>query len=269
MSHNSDPRYYTVMSQPLATIRSLPVSILQIFLHVAFYAVAGLFALALIAAPLALFAPHPHAERLQCINNLKNITLAILNYESANQEYPPAATYDANGAPLHSWRVHILPFIEENALYERLDLTLPWNHPSNLKYESEMPDLYRCPSSASGSTDWTTSYVAPSGSHTLWTGKPRSPKTISKPHSEIAIVVEAEQFRQHWMSPYDPSIDQFVATAPDGKMELNVGPHGSRFNAAFLDGSIRTFDENSPIDQLRNMFQIGVDEQSKPSDITK
>ena len=104
MSHNSDPRYYTVMSQPLATIRSLPVSILQIFLHVAFYAVAGLFALALIAAPLALFAPHPHAERLQCINNLKNITLAILNYESANQEYPPAATYDANGAPLHSWR---------------------------------------------------------------------------------------------------------------------------------------------------------------------
>jgi hypothetical protein len=51
------------------------------------------------------------ALRSQCARNLKEISLGILNYESANGMLPPAYTVDADGKPMHSWRVLILPYM--------------------------------------------------------------------------------------------------------------------------------------------------------------
>ena len=52
------------------------------------------------------------ARRAQCVNNLKQIGLAMHNYESANGVFPPAAITDKQGKALLSWRVAILPYIE-------------------------------------------------------------------------------------------------------------------------------------------------------------
>ena len=103
------------------------------------------------------------ARRTQCINNLKQIQLAILNYESANGHMPPAYTVDENGNPMHSWRVLILPYMEEVGVYDRYDLSEPWDSPANLALtQSYIPPQYQCPSNAPGMST-NTDYLAVEG----------------------------------------------------------------------------------------------------------
>jgi hypothetical protein len=45
--------------------------------------------------------------------------LAVANYEFANGAFPPPFLADASGRPMHSWRVLILPFLEQGELYNR------------------------------------------------------------------------------------------------------------------------------------------------------
>ena len=73
----------------------------------------------------------PAAVRSQCINNLKQVALALYNYEDEYKTLPPAYTVDANGRPLHSWRTLILPYLEQGPLYRTIDLAKPWDDPAN------------------------------------------------------------------------------------------------------------------------------------------
>ena len=78
--------------------------------------------------------PRHLARRDCCRNNVKEIALAIHNYESANGHLPPAYIADENGNPMHSWRVLILPYIEgQQALFDRYDMDEPWDGPNNSK----------------------------------------------------------------------------------------------------------------------------------------
>ena len=75
---------------------------------------------------------------MQCANNLKQIALALRNYESVYHALPPAYTVDAEGKPLHSWRTLILPYLEQQALYDKIDLSKPWDDPANKEaYETD------------------------------------------------------------------------------------------------------------------------------------
>ena len=49
------------------------------------------------------------------MSNLKQIGLALLNYEQTNGRLPPAAVADKQGKAMHSWRTLILPYLERNA----------------------------------------------------------------------------------------------------------------------------------------------------------
>src|SRR5438105_1376638 len=73
----------------------------------------------------------PAARRNACGNNMKQIELALLNYHDANKSFPPAYVADAEGKPMHSWRVLILPYLERNDLYQQYDFNEPWNGPHN------------------------------------------------------------------------------------------------------------------------------------------
>src|SRR5258707_9716343 len=57
------------------------------------------------------------ARRNQSLNNLRQISIALQNYHDTRKTFPAHAIYSADGKPLLSWRVQILPFIEENPLY--------------------------------------------------------------------------------------------------------------------------------------------------------
>src|SRR4051812_35222376 len=56
----------------------------------------------------------PAVRRTVCASNLRQIGLALDNYEQDQGVYPPARTFDANGRPLHSWRTLILPYMDHS-----------------------------------------------------------------------------------------------------------------------------------------------------------
>src|SRR5690606_34269614 len=84
--------------------------------------------------------------RSQCSNNVRQILLALLQYEKEHGTLPPAYTVDDQGNRLHSWRTLILPYLEEQELYELIDLTKPWDDPVNAQARETRVEVYLCPS---------------------------------------------------------------------------------------------------------------------------
>jgi hypothetical protein len=85
------------------------------------------------------------AARMQSSNNLKQIALAMHNYESANGQLPAAAVCDKKGKKLLSWRVAVLPYIEQDNLYRQFKLDEPWDSEHNKTLIEKMPKTYADP----------------------------------------------------------------------------------------------------------------------------
>ncbi|OWK34458.1 hypothetical protein FRUB_10429 [Fimbriiglobus ruber] len=85
------------------------------------------------------------ASRARSTNNLKQIALAMHNYEATYGTLPAAAITDKNGKKLLSWRVSILPYIEQNQLYNQFKLDEPWDSEHNKKLIPLMPITYADP----------------------------------------------------------------------------------------------------------------------------
>ena len=89
------------------------------------------------------------AKRMQCSNHLKQIGLALHNYHYEHNAFPSLYTVDADGKPLQSWRVLILPFIEEARLYDEMiaagAMTKPWDHEDMKSFHNRMPVIFSCP----------------------------------------------------------------------------------------------------------------------------
>ena len=89
------------------------------------------------------------AQETQSLNNLRQIALACLNYESAHMKFPGNTSQKRDGENENkfSWRVHILPFIEQNNLYEQIRFDEPWDSEHNKTLMEQMPDVYKSPRS--------------------------------------------------------------------------------------------------------------------------
>src|SRR5262249_39739103 len=85
------------------------------------------------------------AGRQRSANNLKQIGLALHNWHATNGRLPPAATYSPDGKPLLSWRVLILPFLDQQGLYKEFRLDEPWDSDHNKKLLAKMPRVYETP----------------------------------------------------------------------------------------------------------------------------
>lgn len=87
------------------------------------------------------------ARRIQCANQLKQLVLGTLNYESAQRKFPPGFTYPYNTM----WSAMILPHIEQQNLYNQINLEGYWTaglttHPPNLEALGVVLDIFQCPS---------------------------------------------------------------------------------------------------------------------------
>jgi hypothetical protein len=80
------------------------------------------------------------ADRISC--NLGNLQYALHLYHDDKGGLPPAVLYGKDGKPLHSWRVLILPYIEEDNLYKEFRLDEPWDSEHNIRLLPRMPRLY-------------------------------------------------------------------------------------------------------------------------------
>jgi hypothetical protein len=96
----------------------------------------GLVLSVLLAVPMALLLPGMQSSRVpvqraQCTYNLRQIALAFRNYASAHGGLPSAAINSRDGKRLLSWRVAILPYLEEGPLYQKFGLDEPWDSTHN------------------------------------------------------------------------------------------------------------------------------------------
>jgi prepilin-type processing-associated H-X9-DG protein len=175
------------------------------------------------------------ARRTQCMNNLKQIGLALHNYASAWGSFPPAYIADESGRPMHSWRVLILPFIEQDQIYQQYDFSEPWDGPNNSRLLARMPPVYACPSTPNPGTN--TAYVGVFGEHCIFRGdKPVSFREIMDGTSNTLMVGEATHASIPWMKPVDVDITAHPSIGdPDGFSSFHVG--GANFLLA--DGAVR------------------------------
>jgi len=96
------------------------------------------------------------ARRAQCTNNLKQLALAINNYEGVRGEYPPSGTWPETANIEESpqvgpnWAILTLPFMEEQALYDQFNLNLPISDPVNLPARGINVPTMLCPSDTGG-----------------------------------------------------------------------------------------------------------------------
>lgn len=85
------------------------------------------------------------AGRQQGSNNLKQIALAMHNYHDTYGHFPPAVVYDEQGNPLYSWRVLILPFVEQDHVYKSFHFDEPWDSPHNRALLTPIPKVFAAP----------------------------------------------------------------------------------------------------------------------------
>ncbi|WP_261037712.1 DUF1559 domain-containing protein, partial [Streptococcus mitis] len=87
------------------------------------------------------------AEKMISSNNLKQVGLGIYNFDSAQGALPARVHYTRDLKPGLSWRVHILPYLEQDALFNQFKLDEPWDSPNNKPLIAKMPKFYAKPGS--------------------------------------------------------------------------------------------------------------------------
>jgi len=135
--------------------------------------------------------------------------------------------------PQHSWRVLILPFLGEQALYDAYDFREPWNGPRNRQVAARMPNVFRCPGEdrqARRSPGDRTRYLAVVGPHAAWLGSAarRASDFVDQP-SETVMVQETDPPGVAGLEPCDLTDDQAQHLLEDGNPEVAGGHQGEEF----------------------------------------
>ena len=86
------------------------------------------------------------AGRTQTRNNLKQIGVALHNYETDEQRFPAGGVFDDFGRPMFSWQTVLLPYIDQAALYNSIQLEVPWDDPANATALGTVVPMYLVPS---------------------------------------------------------------------------------------------------------------------------
>jgi Protein of unknown function (DUF1559) len=181
-------------------------------------------------------------RRQQRVQQFKQMALAMQTYADAKKHLPPPAITDQNGRRLLSWRVAILPYLEQNNLYKQFHLDEPWDSPHNRTLIDKMPEIYADPNpqirSLAGKSK--TTYVVPAGPGTVFDTKDGITfRDIPDGTSNTIILVEVPPERAVvWTKPEDWDVD--LASPPQGIERTDR----DYFTAGWCDGraSVIPFD---------------------------
>lgn len=180
------------------------------------------------------------ARRSLCVTNLKAITLAMHIYSEVHGAFPPAYSKGPDGKPLLSWRVLILPHLEQKALYDEFHKDEPWDSEHNKTLISRMPSVYTCPSgSRTPAKAGKTSYLTPRGPATIFPGTEAVKlQDVTDGTSNTLFVVDASDAAAvTWTMPDDWDI------AVEPKAQSLFGHHPGGTNVGVADGSVRFLKE--------------------------
>ena len=179
------------------------------------------------------------ARRSSCNCNLKQLGLALQNYADVYKCFPPAYVTDAKGNRMHSWRMLLLPFLEQKPLYEQYDFSEPWNGPHNRLLADKIPPVYGCPSDDLRGPGQV-SYLAVTGPGTVWPGNRCATfGDIKDGTSNTLIIVESVGSGIHWMEPRDLPFEA-LAKGINANQGLGVcSRHDGVAEVSFCDGSVK------------------------------
>lgn len=180
-----------------------------------------------------LFGGRGAARNAQQQNSLKLLALGLHNYHDAYRTFP-AVNKDNKGL---SWRVHILPFIEQKALYDQFNLNEPWDSPTNKALLAQMPPDFASPGVNQAGM---TTIVMPQLGRQGIGGTGIQDITDGSSNTIMLMRVRADKAIP-WTAPQDPQITaQTVLQWIDANSPLSV---------ALADGSVR--DLKPPFDAAK------------------
>lgn len=198
------------------------------------------------------------ARRATSMNNLRQLAIACHNYESALQAFPPAYRTDKGGKKLLSWRVEILPFLEQGELYEKFHHDERWDSPHNKALIEEMPDVF-CHPQLTNLEKGKTVYLGVAGQQSIFVPSASRKGTkisqVTDGLTNTLLLVEANEGRAvYWTQPDDFNVDEIE--------DLNAALRGNWGIEGFLavkgDGSVETLVLDDAV--LRKMATINGEE---------
>jgi hypothetical protein len=195
-------------------------------------------------------------QQRPCQKHLKIILLAFHNYCDVYGTLPPTFTVDKNGKPLQSWRVLILPFIEQYPLYKSIRHDEPWDSEYNKQFHNKMPEIFRCPA-CQGNEKRDTNYCVVVGKETpgRTDGKGLSFDLFTDGLSNTIFVTERKT-PVCWMEPTD--ILQEDAYLGMNKKAEGIGSgHQEGVNVGIGDGSVLFLKDRIDLKSLKALLTIG------------
>lgn len=211
----------------------------------------------LIASGAAVLLPTIEAARIQGSRNvtfthLKQIMLAMHNHYSTFQELP-RDILDKDGKPLLSWRVKILPFVEQAALYQQFHLDEPWDSEHNLKLAKLVPAVYLSPDSQEElGPQQRTRYLLPLGEGfpaSVPAGPLKFKDLVDGSSNTIAVLETPVKDAVLWTKPDDFHVDV------ENIVEAVVPGDAEGVNMAHYDGSVKYYEKSELSEKrLKGLF---------------
>jgi hypothetical protein len=189
-------------------------------------------------------------------------------YADTYGAFPPAYTVDADGKPLHSWRTLLLPYCEGAEVYQKLDLSKPWDDPVNAelfkKFAAKIgPMAFHCPSIdiPPGKTTYL-AIVTPNSCLRPSEGRPLADIKDGLSNTVVVIEVPADK-AVPWMAPVDADEALMLSIGSDPNLQ---SPHPSGFMAALCDGSARLVRNERSAEDRRALISIDAGDKFIPFD---
>lgn len=208
--------------------------------------------------------PMEAAWRSMCKNNLKQIGLAIHNYHETHGSFPPSRL----GDPPVSWRVRLLPFLDEEGPYARYDQAAAWDAAPNVKLQGEHVDNYLCPTDqrwrkplATQGVQYT-AYAVPVGPGAMFDPvQSRTFKDLVDGTSSTLMLLEVCGTDIVWTEPRDVNIDEIPlginlpGNQPGRSDGLLSSQHFGMAQVGLADGSVKALMKETDPVLLRQLLQ--------------
>jgi hypothetical protein len=190
-------------------------------------------------------------NRIASTNNLKNIGLAMHSFHDVHKRLPNhAILHPKTGQPILSWRVALLPYLDQGPLYNQIKRDEPWNSPHNMKFATQMPNFYLLPGKPNDGRTYYQVFKSMPGSiesafpqrippqPPFGEGGPMTLAGMQDGSSNTILVVESAS-SVNWMAP-----DEIMfQSGPAGFPSMRLGNHwgDNTFLAGMGDGTVRRF----------------------------
>lgn len=196
------------------------------------------------------------AKRMACSNAIRQVGLALINTRSTIHDLsqlPPNNAMKADGTPAISWRVKLLPWLEQKQLYETYDPKIAWDSNKNRSVAQTQVATYTCPSEpkyVSPDGGRYTSFAMLENSDTAVNNPQRLPESRKSDDPQYRILlIESCGSNIVWTEPRDVDVDTMDHSilpysresfrTPWRSKGIGSSYHGSGVSVTFADGSTR------------------------------